>query len=356
MEDSFGAYLKNQRELRGISLEDIANATRIPMKHLEALEEDRYDDLPGEVFIKGYIRGYGEALGADVDDLLSAYDERIGRIRRQEREKTWNEAAREELKKSSLKTQAKLVALVAALAAVGWGLWSTLTGKPEPAPQEAHIPQGQPQPPKNFEVAEPQAGVTPEPAGTPEGQQAPTSGSGANSGSQKPGTPPGIPGTGMKEETGPQESGGPQPQAAAPKKKQIAAKPGTGFSGTPSATAPENKISQSENGGIMNDLQDQTVPANRAVSGQEESENSETFSLEIRASEVAWFHMIVDQQEEKDFTLKSGERIVLHARDQILADIGNREGSEFLLNGKKFELPGTRNVIHNFVFKPDLVE
>jgi len=355
MEDSFGAYLKNQRELRGVSLEDIANARRITLKHLEALEEDRYDDLPAEVFIKGYIRGYGEVLETDVNDLLTAYDERIGKMRRQEREQSWNEAARQEQKKSSIQTQLKLVGLLVAVAAVGWGLWSTFTAPPgNDTQQEAHVPVVEtPQPPQPFELQEFNSDSAHEPGQAPGGQQMPSSGPGVESEGQE------IPAEAGMEETGSgtQETSGEPKDTTPPKKKQVAAKPGTGTSsGPPSANTGENKISQSENDVIINDLQDQTVRANRGASDPPESENGNTFSLEIRASEKAWFHMIVDREDEKDFTLQAGERIVLHAKDQILADIGNRQGSEFLLNGKKYELPGTHNVILNFVFKPDLVE
>jgi cytoskeleton protein RodZ len=58
MVENFGSYLKHERELRGVSLEEISGATKIHIRFLQALEDNQFDELPGEVFIKGYIRSY----------------------------------------------------------------------------------------------------------------------------------------------------------------------------------------------------------------------------------------------------------------------------------------------------------
>ena len=75
MSEDFGSYLKHERELRGVPLDEIAQSTKISIRFLRALEENRFEDLPGEVFIKGFIRSYGQAIGSNVDELLAAYHE-----------------------------------------------------------------------------------------------------------------------------------------------------------------------------------------------------------------------------------------------------------------------------------------
>ena len=75
MSEDFGSYLKHERELRGVPLDEIAQSTKISIRYLRALEESRFEDLPGEVFIKGFIRSYGQAIGSNVDELLAAYHE-----------------------------------------------------------------------------------------------------------------------------------------------------------------------------------------------------------------------------------------------------------------------------------------
>lgn len=70
MVENFGSYLKHERELRGVPLEEISGATNIHIRFLKALEENSFDELPGEVFIKGYIRSYANIIGSDVEEML----------------------------------------------------------------------------------------------------------------------------------------------------------------------------------------------------------------------------------------------------------------------------------------------
>ena len=73
MLEDFGSYLKAERELRGVTLEELHAKTRIPMHYLQALEKNLFDELPEEVFIRGYIRSFAKVIGANEDEVLSAY-------------------------------------------------------------------------------------------------------------------------------------------------------------------------------------------------------------------------------------------------------------------------------------------
>jgi cytoskeletal protein RodZ len=66
--------LKRERELRGISLQQISEETRIGVRFLEALEEDRIDVIPGEFYRRSYLRAYTRYLGLDEDRALNVYD------------------------------------------------------------------------------------------------------------------------------------------------------------------------------------------------------------------------------------------------------------------------------------------
>ncbi len=70
---SFGETLKRERELREISLRQIAEATKINIRYLEALEENRFDVLPGGLFNKGFIRAYSTFIGIDGEAMVNSY-------------------------------------------------------------------------------------------------------------------------------------------------------------------------------------------------------------------------------------------------------------------------------------------
>jgi cytoskeleton protein RodZ len=68
---SFGVWLRRQRELREISLRDVAERTKISLRYLEAMEEDRFDLLPAPVFAKGFLREYARYVGLSPDEVVN---------------------------------------------------------------------------------------------------------------------------------------------------------------------------------------------------------------------------------------------------------------------------------------------
>lgn len=70
---SFGVRLKQQREQRGITLEEISATTKIGTRMLVALEQDHFDQLPGGIFNKGFIRAYARCLDLDEDQAIADY-------------------------------------------------------------------------------------------------------------------------------------------------------------------------------------------------------------------------------------------------------------------------------------------
>jgi len=70
---SFGARLKQEREKRGVTLEEISLSTKISVRFLRALEEEHFEQLPGGVFNKGFVRSYARHLGLDEKEAVADY-------------------------------------------------------------------------------------------------------------------------------------------------------------------------------------------------------------------------------------------------------------------------------------------
>lgn len=71
--EEIGSRLRAAREAKGISLEVAEDETKIRRRYLEALENGRADDIPGEVYLKGFLRTYGNFLGLDGPGLVEEY-------------------------------------------------------------------------------------------------------------------------------------------------------------------------------------------------------------------------------------------------------------------------------------------
>jgi cytoskeleton protein RodZ len=71
--ESFGAKLKREREKKGITLDDISLSTKIGTRLLRALEDEHFEQLPGGIFNKGFVRAYARHLGMDEDQTVADY-------------------------------------------------------------------------------------------------------------------------------------------------------------------------------------------------------------------------------------------------------------------------------------------
>ena len=68
-----GSALRRAREVRGLSLDEAARDTRLRVDQLDALEEERFDDLAGEVYVRASVRTYASYLGLDAEKVARAY-------------------------------------------------------------------------------------------------------------------------------------------------------------------------------------------------------------------------------------------------------------------------------------------
>jgi cytoskeleton protein RodZ len=75
---TFGESLKREREMRGVTLEEIASATRIAERFLRAIENDQWEQLPGGVFNRGFVRAMARYLGLDEENIVAEYTMAVG--------------------------------------------------------------------------------------------------------------------------------------------------------------------------------------------------------------------------------------------------------------------------------------
>jgi cytoskeleton protein RodZ len=114
---SFGDTLRRERELRGVDLREVADATKISIRFLQALETDRIDVLPGGIFPRAFVRQYATYLGLDPDrtvaEFVYAYGEHAGQP-----------STPAPARSRSLRTP--LLVVVVVLAALGIAAWAAL--------------------------------------------------------------------------------------------------------------------------------------------------------------------------------------------------------------------------------------
>lgn len=71
--ESFGSWLRSQREVRRVDLETIAQSSKINIRYLKSLEDDRFDLLPASIFVRGFLREYARVVGLDPHEVLNFY-------------------------------------------------------------------------------------------------------------------------------------------------------------------------------------------------------------------------------------------------------------------------------------------
>lgn len=122
----FGRYLSQQRELRGVSRDEVARLTRIPQNLLVALEMGQVERLPGRIFVLNYIRAYARAIGLEAEEAV---------LRFEEIERSGKEAAPPPAEGGGPRRRAPLLiaaAVVLVLAAAAWLVLARLGHAPFP--------------------------------------------------------------------------------------------------------------------------------------------------------------------------------------------------------------------------------
>lgn len=132
----FGEELRREREIRSISLKEIADATKISKRFLEAIERNDHKTLPAPVFTRGFVREYARYLGLNAEEMVNRYNYAAAGDDRIERSAHLDRLVAPPIPQEPAKPRPKegipppykridrsvfiVVALVAALAAVSW--------------------------------------------------------------------------------------------------------------------------------------------------------------------------------------------------------------------------------------------
>ncbi len=82
--ETIGEYLRRERELRQITLEEMVEGTKIALQRLQELENDRLEDMPAEIFVRGFIRSYAEFIGLNPDEVILRYEEELKALQEKE--------------------------------------------------------------------------------------------------------------------------------------------------------------------------------------------------------------------------------------------------------------------------------
>jgi cytoskeleton protein RodZ len=129
-----GARLASARAAAGLTAEDVAAQMRISLRQVQAIEADRYDELPGAVFVRGFVKNYARLLQLDPTPLLHALEPALGGdvpLRAQEYAGALPESAR----RGHMRLWLILfvVAVVVVLGAAGYEFWRSRSIAMSPA-------------------------------------------------------------------------------------------------------------------------------------------------------------------------------------------------------------------------------
>ncbi len=288
---SFGERLKQEREKRKITLEQISVSTKIGTRMLQALEEDNFSQLPGGIFNKGFVRAYSRFVGLDEDQTVAEYLEASG-----DAPPVPTEPGSTEDEASEVEENVNRETSAAPAHPLPWGWFAALllvvalalsfwNHRRREHPGSSSTPA-----PTTTEKQSPAAQLSGGASGQPDGATFQTAGLSKN------GPPPnGSPAGGSK-----------------------SVPPGTSQGLTP-ALAP-------------------------ASPGE--------FTIVIQAREDSWISITADGRTTSSELLLTGSQRAVRGRKEIIVKAGNAGGLDFRLNGSKLVTGGEPGEVRTFTFGP----
>src|SRR5205809_6092886 len=135
----FGDRMRRELEMRGVTLEEISESTKISKRALQALEEEDFDLLPGGIFNKGFVRAYARFLGIDEEQAVADFVAADASNRESEEKEQFplrleDRAVQPDLNPKRSLAPVILALLLLAAAAGGWAFWNKYKSQ-----QVAHI-------------------------------------------------------------------------------------------------------------------------------------------------------------------------------------------------------------------------
>jgi len=295
---SFGAQLKQERERKGVTLEDISLTTKIGTRMLRALEEGHFDQLPGGIFNKGFIRAYARCLGMDEEQAIADYLIATGVTPSAKKSENDEAPILEPPSREENPATAGLpwgtfavVLLIVALGFAGWGFYSRESEK------EA---SGSAAPAQNTTAANPPSTAPAATAEQPQPEPKPAESGDSSAATSKP-----I-----------------EPQVATAAPRQPTASPAV--SPAPQTSA-ESQVRPA-------------VPSNAPL------------LLVIKAREDSWLSISVDGEIVTRALLTAPAQKSVRAQNQIVIKAGNVGALDFEFNGKKLPTQGDYGEVKSLTF------
>jgi cytoskeletal protein RodZ len=147
-----GERLRHAREARGLSLEDVATQTRVPIRHLRNIEDSNWEDLPAVTYTVGFGRSYANAVGLDGAEIGRELREQLGDGARAPQVSPTVYAPPDPARVPS-RSLAWAAGLLLVVLVAGYLIWRSQLGdggdetaQPAPAPSEQAQAEPQPQP------------------------------------------------------------------------------------------------------------------------------------------------------------------------------------------------------------------
>lgn len=284
-----GQLLQEAREKKQLSLQEVAEKTRIHLKILQNIEDGKLDSSPGPVFIRGFMRTYGKFVDVELDGFL----EKLNAVTELQESDTLNESSvllfpEEE---TSFFQEQKLFLILLAMVILGGGyfliqqLSSEIFGENQtavPSSMQESISENSPN------AAEPQANLSPQPVAETVSAQAPSQ------------------------------------TVETQEEKPVAAPASDGEADTVAAVE-----------------QSPQEPENIA--------ESDLLALTIKATLASWVAITVDDAAPLEVFLQPGEEYSLEAEERYLLTIGNTKGVELFLNGNLQPVETKEELLENWV-------
>ncbi|KRK99403.1 Xre-like DNA-binding protein [Secundilactobacillus odoratitofui DSM 19909 = JCM 15043] len=132
---SIGETLRDARIAKGYTLDDLQQTTKIQKRYLIAIEDGQFSDLPGDFYVRAFIKQYAETVGLDGNELLDQFSDQLPSTKTQEYKDRVNEENPEtrsaqrkvDDRTAKIRRQVPIVAAVVVVVAVLIGIWYAST-------------------------------------------------------------------------------------------------------------------------------------------------------------------------------------------------------------------------------------
>ena len=321
---SFGERLRREREMRGISLDEIAAATKISARNLRALEDEKFKQLPGGIFNKGFVRAYAKFLGIDQEQIVAEYEAASQETETAREQKLKDEFSKAEFRKQKKddgqeislepKSQWGTIAVIVLIAALVYGGYSIYQRRKLDKLQQVQTPSvvapaPKPQPPMSVPSAATPSSAT---QGVP---STPAPSANATAPTTNPKTAPST--SSVKPEATNTEAGKTESSKSTSQKTE------------PTLTS---------------------VTPTSATETKSQNATGSAFELKIKVNKQSWVSIKADGKTLVNTTLSAGTERSFKASDKIEVILGNSSGVEVSYNGKPVENLGTGQDVRKLTF------